>query len=153
MDKNEIIDHLRAAKTAHIKWVQRAKLLTNGFTIEKEAIPVNSTECNFGKWFYGDAQKLNALSNNPLECMSQIEALHFKLHDIYLQIYKIYFQTDNKGFFAKLFKKNKVDDLDQERATQLYNELEEISKQLLDEINRLERRLIAIPEEKISAIV
>ena len=152
MQKSEVLDHLRAAKTAHIKWVQRAKLLINGFEIEKEAIPVDSTECKFGQWFYSDAQKLNALSNNPLECMSQIEALHFKLHDTYLQIYKIYFNEEKQGFFSKLFKKKKISDLEHEKAEKLYEEMEEISKQLLDEINRLERRLIAVPEEKIAAL-
>ena len=151
MQKNEVLDHLRAAKTAHIKWVQRAKLLINGFEIQKEAIPVDSTECQFGKWFYSDAQKLNALSNNPLECMAQIEALHFKLHDTYLQIYKIYFK-EKQSFFAKIFKPNKISDLELEKAQKLYDEMESISKQLLDEINRLERRLIAIPEEKIAAL-
>ena len=151
MQKNEVLDHLRAAKTAHIKWVQRAKLLINGFEIPKEAIPVDSTECKFGQWFYSDAQKLNALSNNPLECMAHIENLHFKLHDVYLQIYKIYFK-EKQGFFAKLFKPSKVSDLEHEKAERLYDEMEHISKQLLEEINRLERRLIAIPEEKITAL-
>ena len=152
MDKTEVLEHLRAAKTAHIKWVQRAKLLINGFEIQKEAIPVDSTECKFGQWFYSDAQKLNALSNNPMECMAQIEALHFKLHDTYLQIYKIYFQTEKQGFFAKLFKPKKISELEHEKAERLYEEMENISKQLLDEINRLERRLIAIPEEKLAAL-
>ena len=151
MQKSEVLDHLRAAKTAHIKWVQRAKLLINGFEIPKEAIPVDSTECKFGQWFYSDAQKLNALSNNPLECMTQIETLHFKLHDIYLQIYKIYFK-ENRSIFAKIFKPNNISDLEYEKAERLYDEMENISKQLLEEINRLERRLIAIPEEKIAAL-
>ena len=152
MQKSEILEHLRAAKTAHIKWVENAKLLINGFDMQKEAIPVNSTECQFGRWFYSDAQKLNALSNNPLECMTQIETLHFKLHDIYLQIYKIYFNEEKQGFFAKLFKKNKISDLEHEKAEKLYEKIEEVSKQLLDEINRLERRLIAIPEERIAEL-
>ncbi len=52
MKKEEIITHLRAAKSAHIKWLQKAKLLINGVDIEEDAIPVNSTECKFGKWFY-----------------------------------------------------------------------------------------------------
>lgn len=89
MEKSEILDQLRAAKAAHINWVQRAKLLISGFQIDEGSIPVNSTQCQFGKWFYTDAQKLNAMQNNPMECMNTIEQLHFDLHDIYLNIYKI----------------------------------------------------------------
>jgi len=30
MKKEETLEHLRAAKAAHIKWVQKAKFLING---------------------------------------------------------------------------------------------------------------------------
>jgi len=52
MNKEEILSQLRVAKAAHVSWVQRAKLLIEGFTINETSIPVNSTECQFGKWFY-----------------------------------------------------------------------------------------------------
>ena len=155
MQKEEVLEHLRAAKLAHIKWVQKAKLLINGVDVEENAIPVDSTECNFGKWFYSDGQVLNALSNNPLECMNHIETLHFDLHDKYLQIFNIYFSEEKKGgFFAKLFglKRKKIDESEQKRAQEYYTEMETISKQLLDEISRLERRLVAVSAEKIESL-
>jgi len=156
MEKEQILEHLRAAKTAHIKWVQKAKLLISGLDVDEGAIPVDSTECKFGKWFYKDGQVLNALSNNPLECMQAIESLHFKLHDIYLQIFTIYFSQEKKsGFFAKLFgaKRKEITQKQKELARTYYDDLEKVSKELLDEINRLERRLIAVPEEKIKKLV
>jgi hypothetical protein len=156
MEKEHVLEHLRAAKTAHIKWVQKAKLLINGLDIDEGVIPVDSTECKFGKWFYSDGQVLNALSNNPLECMQQIESLHFNLHDIYLKIFTIYFSEEKKaGFFAKLFgmKRKEPSPSELELARGYYNEMEVISKDLLDEINRLERRLIAVSEEKIKNLV
>ncbi|WP_428739266.1 CZB domain-containing protein, partial [Sulfurimonas sp.] len=134
----------------------KAKLLINGVDIEEGAIPVDSTECKFGKWFYSDGQVLNGLSNNPLECMQGIEKLHFNLHDQYLKIFNIYFSQEKKaGFFAKLFgfKRKEITKTEHELAETYYKEMEEISRQLLDEINRLERRLIAIPEEKIAQLV
>lgn len=156
MKKEEVLEHLRAAKSAHIKWVQKAKLLINGVDVEKDAIPVDSTECKFGKWFYSDGQILNSLSNNPLECMQSIEKLHFNLHDQYLKIFNIYFSQEKKGgFFAKLFgfQKREITKTEHDLAETYYKDMEEISKQLLDEINRLERRLIAIPESKIEQLV
>lgn len=156
MKKEDVLEHLRAAKSAHIKWVQKAKLLINGVEIEQGAIPVDSTECNFGKWFYSDGQILNSLSNNPMECMQNIEKLHFDLHDQYLKIFNIYFSKEKQtGFFAKLFgfKRKEISKAEHELAETYYRGMEDISKQLLDEINRLERRLIAIPEEKIAQLV
>jgi hypothetical protein len=154
MTKEEILTHLRAAKSAHIKWVQKAKMLINGIEVEKDAIPVNSTECKFGQWFYGDGQILNALSNNPPECMVSIEELHTELHDIYMKIFRIYFSKPSGGFFSKLFgSKNKITTEDQKSAEVYYEELEDVSKKLLEEINRLERRLLAVPEEKIAELI
>ncbi|MFT7859759.1 MAG: CZB domain-containing protein [Sulfurimonas sp.] len=156
MKKEEVLEHLRAAKSAHIKWVQKAKLLINGVEVKEDSIPVDSTECKFGQWFYSDGQILNSLSNNPLECMQSIEKLHFDLHDQYLKIFNIYFSEEKKGgFFAKLFgfKRKTISSTEHELAETYYHEMAEISKKLLDEINRLERRLIAIPEEKIEQLV
>ena len=154
MNKEQVLEHIRAAKSAHIKWVQKAKLLINGIPVNEDSIPVNSTECNFGKWFYSDGQCLNSLSNNPLECMQKIETLHFDLHDIYLQIFNIYFNQPKSGFFAKLFgKKRVVSDIEANQAKEYYKELEQVSQVLLEEINRLERRLIAVSEEKIAQLI
>lgn len=154
MDKETIIGHLRAAKSAHIKWVQKAKLLINGIEVEKDAIPVNSTECAFGKWFYSDGQVLNALSNNPLECMQSIEKLHFELHDVYMDIFNIYFSKQSGGLLSKLFgKKKQVSEIEAKKAQEYFEQLEEISKVLLEEINRLERRLLAVPDERIKELI
>jgi hypothetical protein len=156
MKKEEIISHLRAAKSAHIKWLQKAKMLINGLDIEEDAIPVNSTECKFGKWFYTNGQVLNGLSNNPVECMNSIEKLHFDLHDVYLKIFTVYFSDERKtGFFAKLFKlkRKKISDVEHRVAEEYYNEMEKISKILIEEINKLERRLIAVSDEKIEALI
>jgi hypothetical protein len=153
MEKNEVLDQLRAAKAAHINWVQKAKMLIEGFDIDKSSIPVNSTECQFGKWFYSDAQKLNALRNNALECMGSIEDLHFRLHDIYMKIFKLYYSMEKKGFFAKLFgKKNELTEEKVRLGREYFAQMQDVSKQLLEEINRLERRIITIPEDEMKEL-
>lgn len=153
MNKNEILEQLRSAKAAHISWVQKAKMLIGGFSIDEKAIPINSTECRFGQWFYSDAQKLNGLQNNPLECMHTIEALHFQLHDTYMHIFQIYYHSNQQGFFSKLFgNKKKVSDAQKEEAQAHFNTLQETSKALIEEINRMERRILSTPQEQIEEI-
>ena len=153
MDKSVILEQLRAAKAAHINWVQRAKMLISGFKIDEDAIPVNSTQCRFGQWFYSDAQKLNGLRNDSMQCLKNIEKLHFDLHDIYLNIYKIYYDMEPQGFFSKLFgKKKKISDEASKLAKEYFNDMEKVSKDLLNEINIMERRIIALPEKELDVL-
>jgi len=153
MEKNVILEQLRAAKAAHINWVQRAKMLISGLKVEEDAIPVNSTQCQFGKWFYSDAQKLNTLPNNTLDCISEIEKLHFELHDIYLNIYKIYYDMESQGFFSKLFgKKKKITEDASKLAREYFTSMQEVSKKLVDQINLMERRIVALPEKDLDSL-
>jgi len=149
MTKEETIEQLQNAKKAHVKWVQRAKALIDGVPVQKEAIPVDCTECKFGQWFYGEGQKLNAIPG--MDVLKEIETLHFDLHDTYLKIFKIYFGEVNRSFFSKIFNiKTKISDDDKEIAKEYYDKLLEISKQLLETIDRLERRLNAIPSSSFA---
>ena len=153
MDKDEILNRLRVAKAAHISWVQRAKLLIEGFTINETSIPVNSTECEFGKWFYSDGQRLNDIRNNPVESMQEIESIHFKLHDMYLNIYKIYYDMEKKSFFSKVFgKKKKVSDEDKALAKKYYDEMDLISQDLVNALNLMERRINVVNDEEIKSL-
>ena len=153
MIKADILTQLRAAKAAHIAWVQRAKLLISGFEMDKDAIPVNSTECKFGKWFYSDGKLLSLIRNNPKEYMIEMEELHFKLHNVYLNIFAIYYKNEKKSFFSHFFSsKKKINDPDKELAKQYLCELEEISNNLIKSINRMERRIVAISAKEIEAL-
>lgn len=155
MEKKDVLEHLRVAKVAHIKWVQKSKLLINGLNVEEGTIPVDSTECNFGKWFYSEGQVLNSLTHIPSEVVESIEDLHSALHDEYLKIFNIYFNKAKAGFLCKIFglKRRNVSDEEYEFARECYNNLEKISKDLLEEINGLEKKLIEISEEEIKSLV
>ena len=155
MDKKEIVDQLRTAKSSHIKWLQKAKLLINGLPIKEDAIPIDSTECKFGKWFYTEGQKLNNMPNNALACMTTIENLHFDMHDIYLKIFKIFFSKPKQGIFFKIFglQKKELTVVELSTAKEYFLQMEIVSKDLLEELNRLERRLLAIPEDELNELL
>jgi len=155
MEKEHVLEHLRLAKTAHIKWVQKAKLLINGLDVKQDAIPVDTTECEFGKWFYSDGQVLNGLANDSQNAMAKIEKLHFKLHDIYLQIFNLYFNKPQIGFFTNLFgnKKKNLDSVKIVTAKDYYTALELVSRDLLQEINKLEKNIIAVSEDEMKELI
>jgi hypothetical protein len=153
MTREEVLNQLRSAKASHVSWVQKAKLLVQGLTITEKAIPINSTECGFGQWLYSDGQKLNAIRNIPTECMEDIESLHFQLHDTYLHIYKIYYNTDKQGFFSKIFgKKKKVSESDIILAKKYYDEMHAISLELIKALNLMERRINVLSVNEIENI-
>ena len=152
MNKAETVKQLHQAKKAHVKWVQRAKALIEGLPVEKDAIPVDCTECKFGQWFYGEGQNLNAMPG--MDCLHDIETLHFALHDVYMKIFKVYFGEMNRSFFSKLFNmKKSVSERDKQVARDYYDQMLDISHQLLEVIDRLERRLHAMTSETFSESV
>lgn len=143
VEKENVLQELRAAKVAHLKWVQRAKSLISGMPVEKEAIPLDYTDCIFGKWFYSDGQDIALMPG--MSVMESIGAKHIDLHQIYFKIFQIYFGEGSKSLFSKLFKlKKKVSSAEQEMAEEYYAELEGVSKELVDMIGRLERRINAL---------
>jgi len=58
MTKTGILQQIQDAKTAHIRWVKRADHLVSGLPVDKDFIPLESTTCAFGQWFYHDGVKL-----------------------------------------------------------------------------------------------
>ncbi len=153
MTKETILEQLRAARAGHIGWVQRAKLLLSGFDVKEDAIPLDSTTCKFGQWFYSDGQKLRTLDTISSEIWSTIEEYHTQIHDIYLNIFKIFYGTEKKGFFAKLLgKKKKVTEAERARAQEYLDEIRRVSKSLIEKIEELEKAVLLIEESKIAAL-
>lgn len=145
MNKEETLTHLRNAKKAHITWVHRAHALIEGLPVEKEQVPVSCTDCKFGQWFYGEGQRLNMMPS--MDCLKEIETLHFELHDMYMKIFKIYFSDEDRSFFSKMFgTRKKISPLHQDVAKEYYGQLKAISEKLIGAIERLERRLFALQE-------
>ena len=155
MNKDETLKSLENAEIELTRFVETAKALIDGIDPEDKILPTTSRETKFGEWFYTDGQKLKTLSNNPLECMSNIEALHDRLHERYHEIFDIYYSQENKGgFFSKIFKpKQKVlTDSELKLVQEEYTAMEKTAEELLEEISRLQRRLVAVSEEKINSL-
>lgn len=148
MDKNLTLEHLNKAITAYTKWLESVKQLVEGSPIKSDEIEPNAVESGFGAWFYEEGQKLSAIKTIPADSMKLIASLHTKAHDIYLEIYKIYFgETEKKSLIKRLIsRKKKIAPEAQEEAQKHLEEIVNVSRQLNEELERLERRTSAFPE-------
>jgi superfamily I DNA/RNA helicase len=156
MTKKEMIEKLQKVKIADLQWIDRAKNLIAGTKNDIGTEPVEAEISDFGKWFYNEGEKLKRLSNNPLECMKNIETLHQQFHEKYFEIYHIYFSEEKKaGFFSKLMGAQRQNLSEDEIAhvEELLHEMQKYAKDFVTEVERLERRLDAVGEEKIASVM
>jgi hypothetical protein len=148
MDKKQVVTHLRAAKSAHIKWRSYAQAIVAGLPISEDQVPVIHTDCAFGKWYYGPGQKLSSLPG-----FHAIETPHEALHGIYMQIFKLLFETEEASFFQKLIGTGKKRDDRREQLNSLLNSLIEMSKTLLAAIELLEQEVMQMEEHDVAALI
>jgi len=146
MKKKKVLDNIRAARLAHVKWVDRARRLVDGGKITEHEIPVEATSCDFGHWFYSDGQVLLAIFSAA--SVKKLEYKHKELHTTYMKIFKIYFDTSDQSFFEKLFnKRKKISERDRMDAHEELAYLEGISEELIAYLNIFEKNLNSIEEK------
>jgi len=149
MNKKEILQQLRMAKSAHIQWRSYAQALIAGIEIEHNHVPVIHTDCRFGKWYYGPGQSLSSLSS-----FKAIDAPHEMLHQIYIKIFQLLFQDhDNRSTFGKIFgSKKKLQQQNQQEAEALMKKLVAVSETLLEAIGMVEQEILVTSEEELDAL-
>lgn len=139
MNKEEVLQKLRMAKSAHIQWRARAQALVAGIGVDEDKIPMIHTDCKFGQWYYGDGQDLASLPS-----FKAIEEPHEILHSVYMKIFKVLHGDDERSGWKKLFgKQSDFKDTQLKQAKEYLNELVEISKTLLLAIEVLEQDIEA----------
>jgi hypothetical protein len=135
MNKQKIIQNIQAAKRAHISWVMKADALIHGIPLEKDQVPVNGTECIFGKWYYGEAQIFNKLPE-----FKAIEQPRFDLHSTYARIFKLLYESDEGSFLSKLFgKSQKLKESNLKEARNIFPELKAHSEIVVKRLENLEQ--------------
>ena len=150
MDKENILKVVKDAQQDIDNMLENAKLIYEGVGLQFKSIPKNPKECRFGKWFYSDGQKLKILSNNPMECLQNIELLHEEFHKTYYDVIELYEKNKPKKGLLKIFSKKK--ELPKEELEQLLQRLEHSHEKLLGELVKMERRIQATPQEKFDML-
>ncbi|MES9990963.1 MAG: methyl-accepting chemotaxis protein [Candidatus Thiodiazotropha sp.] len=109
-----------SAKSAHLAWKARVRAFLDGKQALTREEAVSHHDCALGKWYYSEA-----LSRyNDIEEIHAIEEPHQQLHTL----------------IKAIIKERESGDTD--RAEQLYNEIEPLSKQIIGLLNNVEHRLL-----------
>lgn len=150
MDKEKILETIKHAKQDIDNMLENAKLISEGIGLQFESIPRSTKECRFGKWFFSEGQRLKTLSNNPMECLQNIELLHEEFHEVYFEIVDLYEKSTPKGGLFKMF--SKKPELPKEELHTLLQRLEHSHEKLSIELLKMQRRIQATPQEKLDAL-
>jgi hypothetical protein len=136
-----IVQELSNAKIAHMRWVKRADHLISGLPVDKEFIPLEPTTCGFGRWLYGEVGQKLRLSSEFQSLIEQIEFHHDTLHDVYGEIYKIFFVVPEKrSLWHKIltFNSKTVSKKEMERARGYFHSLQKTSTEMIKLLEKLE---------------
>lgn len=140
MVSDSVLEEMELARNNHTKWLQRVKRLIENMPIGEGMIPLDPVHSDFGIWFYTKGLEFKELSGlSPT--IDNIKNYHEELHTVYIKIYKIYFVDSKRSWvLSKLLSPYKeVSRQEQLLAYTYYEELEEISKQLIKEFDILHR--------------
>jgi signal transduction histidine kinase len=106
------------------------------------ALPIVQTECDFGKWYYGDGMFLSLLTN-----FQSLEYPHEMLHEMYIQIYTLQKAKLQGGFFTS---KRKMLRKRQKEIGQLVANLNDYSKIMMETLQQLEIEVLRMNSSEIS---
>jgi len=146
--KADILNNLRSAKAAHLRWKAHAHAMVEGLPLEEGQIPMIHTDCAFGKWYYGPGQSLSALRT-----YAALDEPHEQLHTTYMKIFKLLFGEDERSMLGKLFGSRAKPDKNRAEAEMLMAKLSNISTDVVALLNRLEKEVLAMSEQEIDALV
>jgi len=141
LSKATIIQELNSAKVAHMRWVKRADHLISGLPVDKEFIPLEPTTCGFGRWLYGEVGQKLRVEEEFKSMIEQIEFYHDSLHDVYGEIYKIFFvMPEKRSLWQKIltFNSKQVTKKEMEKAREYFLSLQKTSTELVTLLERLE---------------
>jgi hypothetical protein len=152
MDKIEIITTLKLAAVSHRAWLSNAQALIEGVPLDKEKIPVRLAECEFGKWYYGDGQKLKNIPG-----FQEIAQPHDRVHTTYMEIFTLLYgkedreEIKNLSFFSRLIgtaQKAATEKREAAKAKSLL--LQEYSTEVIYQLEQLQRVIDAMSAKELS---
>ena len=149
MDKTEVMTKLKLAAVSHRIWLSNAQALIEGVPLDKDKVPVSATECEFGKWYYGDGQRLRTLPG-----FKEIEKPHDNLHQTYTEIFTLLYgeESQKPSFFSRIIgsaQKAAAEKREAAKAKSLI--LKDHSTEVIDHMEQLQIMINEMGDEQLSS--
>jgi hypothetical protein len=151
MNKEELVAIIRNAKISHKRWLENARALIEGMPLDKNQVPINSTDCAFGQWYYNEGQGLKSIS-----VFREIEEQHDMLHKIYREIFMLLFgeEQSKPSLLSRLFgTSGKTTQEKKMVANDRFHALEQYSKTIMKKLDDLEGMVSAMSIEQIDSFI
>jgi hypothetical protein len=145
MTKQKILEQIRKAKMGHKRWISYAKAIHMGIPVDKDAVPMLETDCDFGQWYYGEGQVFE-----KLESFRAIEQPHAMLHNQYMQLFKARRKPRKKGLFVS--KKAAIREKN-EALDKMMKQLIEISNILMENLRDFEEEINSMPDYELAKFI
>ncbi|RWX51375.1 Chemoreceptor zinc-binding domain-containing protein [Candidatus Electrothrix marina] len=148
MDKTEVMTTLKLAAVSHRAWLSNAQALIDGIPLDKDKVPVSATECEFGKWYYGDGQRLKSIPG-----FKEIEKPHDNLHQTYAEIFTLLYgeESQKPSFFSKLIGRAQKAAAEKQEAAKVKSlVLKDRSTEVIDRLEQLEKMINALGEKQLA---
>ncbi len=145
MEKKELINQVRLARSSHVAWRANAQALVCGFDVDQQKVPVLHTATHLGQWYYGQGQILSQIPE-----YQAVEPSLILVHQQYMQVYKLMFGKVRRTFFKS---KEKIKEENCAKAKEKMMELTGISDTLTESLLHLERRIIDMEEAELSRLM
>ena len=144
MTRLNIIHAIEEAESYHEEQLQKVAKLLEGKRVDKPT-PLDKEACNFGKWLYGDAKKIQNLIG--AQFYDNIELMHGFWHAQYRKIYEIFYDVHRNAIMTFLFGNRKsVDPQMLQKAQEYFQELQNITQNLLKALYISKKRILALSE-------
>lgn len=143
MNKEEALKIIRKAKIAHIEWRAYAQAVVSGVGSSNTKVPVEHTDCDFGKWYNGRGKVMFS----HLDAFDSIRVPHEMLHDVYKKIFQIMHTEESGGLLGVFTSKTAREMEKMQLANQHMTQLIGISETLLKTLDLLEQEIAQLPEK------
>ncbi|SFV60599.1 Methyl-accepting chemotaxis protein [hydrothermal vent metagenome] len=140
--KEECLKEIEEVKASHLQLMESIDLAISGIDTDYFE-PLDKHECKFGKWFYNNELAKVILG---LQAYERLEQIHAQWHQIYAKIFHLLFPKKN-GILKKLLK-SKPQPQDIDRAKAYYDDLKELTNNLIHDLEIAKKRAQALNDSK-----
>jgi hypothetical protein len=150
MIKKHVLAAIENVIEYHTEQMEKIEQLVNGESVKKLA-PVSKFDCEFGKWIYGDAQRIQTVLG--IQFYENVTVMHEYWHIEYGKIHDIFYDDEESGLLSKIFgNRRKVTAKELAQARGDYKKLTRTSDDILEALTASKRRVLALKNESFKDI-